>query len=182
VRIPLLGLDLRLVPAGESDIGSDAWPASQPVHSVYTEPFYLGLYEVTQRQWSALGVENPSTSKGDNLPVHDVSWQDAVAWIAKLNERTGGRFRLPTEAEWERAAQPATSPLVEHAWYRANSAIAPAAPFRESNAYAPRPVGSKRPNPLGFFDMQGNVAEWCSSLFRPYPWTPAADRESLSAP
>lgn len=176
VRVPVLNVEMLLVLAGESDIGSDALPASRPVHSVYTEPFYLARYELTQKQWLAINAENPSPIKGDKLPVHGVSWNDARAWIAKLNARTGGAFRLPTEAEWERAATPAQGDLTTAAWFRDNSAIPGAnAGFKEMNAYAPHNVGSKQANALGFFDMLGNVAEWCSSPWRPYPYSTRED-------
>lgn len=173
VRIKGIGIELLLVPAADTDIGSDQWPATRPVHSVHTEPFYLSKTEITQQQWEALGAENPSPTKGANFPVHNISWADAQAWIAKLNEKTQGNFRLPTEAEWERAAQPAEGPLEDQAWYRVNTATGAPGAFKESNAYTPKPVATKRPNKLGFHDMQGNVAEWCQSILKPYPFTEA---------
>jgi formylglycine-generating enzyme required for sulfatase activity len=171
VRVKGTGIEMLLVPGGETDIGSDQWPASRPVHSVQTEPFYVSKTEITQQQWEALGVENPSPVKGPNLPVHNISWNDAQTWIAKLNEKTKGNFRLPTEAEWERAASPAGGTLDDQAWYRANTATTPTPNFKESNAYSPKPVATKRPNNLGFHDLQGNVAEWCQSILKPYPYT-----------
>ena len=173
VRVRGTTIDLILVPAADTDIGSDQWPASRPVHSVHTEPFYLGKTEITQQQWEALGAENPSPVKGANLPVHNISWADAQAWIAKLNQKTNGAFRLPTEAEWERAAQPADGPLEGQAWYRANTAAGGTEGFKESNAYSPKPVATKTPNQLGFYDMQGNIAEWCQSILKPFPYTEA---------
>lgn len=171
VRVKGTGIEMLLVPGGETDIGSDQWPSSRPVHSVQTYPFYLSKTEITQQQWEALGVENPSPVKGPTLPVHNISWNDAQTWIKKLNEKTKGNFRLPTEAEWERAASPAEGTLDEQAWYRANTATTQTASFKESNAYTPREAGAKRANKLGFHDMQGNVAEWCQSVLKPYPYT-----------
>ena len=171
VRVKGTGIEMLLVPGGETDIGNDQWPASRPVHSVQTAPFYLSKTEITQEQWEALGVDNPSPLNGPALPVHNISWNDAHAWIAKLNEKTKGNFRLPTEAEWERAATPAEGPLDEHAWYRNNTATGQPGAFKESNAYSPKPVATKRPNKLGFHDLQGNVAEWCQSVLKPYPYT-----------
>ena len=173
VRVKGTSIELLLVPAADIDIGSDQWPATRPVHSVHTEPFYLSKTEITQQQWESLGLENPSPVKGPKLPVHNISWADAHAWIAKLNEKTQGSFRLPTEAEWERAAAPAEGPLEDQAWYRANTANGVAGVFKESTAYTPKPVATKRPNKLGFHDMQGNVAEWCQSILKPYPYTEA---------
>lgn len=176
VRVKGLGLEMLLVAGGETEMGNEKWPASRPVHAVYSEPFYLGKFEVTQKEWTALGMENPSAVKGDALPVYGISWEDARAWIARLNERTGGAFRLPTEAEWERAARlPSEGDLSGRAWYRENSAVASGPGFKEAGAYAPRAVGAKRSNAGGFFDLQGNVAEWCSSLLRPYPYSRAAE-------
>ena len=182
VRVAGLGMAMLLVPAGEVEMGSEAWRDAQPVHAVFAEPFYLGKFEVTQKEWSALGFENPSEVKGEKLPVHGVSWSEARGWIGKLNARTGGAFRLPTEAEWERAAKLTGSgeniPLSERAWFRGNSATSAVPGFRELTGYAPRAVGMKRPSPAGFFDLQGNVAEWCSSLIRPYPFDGRDGREA----
>ncbi len=188
VRVQVIGIEMQLVPGGEVDIGSERWPDSRPVHSVYEEPFYLGKYEVTQQEWSSLGMENPSPEKGVRMPVYGITWDEAQQWIALLNARVpGGGFRLPAEAEWERAASAGRrapdGALGEYAWFRENSAAGPVAAggFREAAAYRPREVGLKRPNTAGFFDMQGNVAEWCSSLFRPYPYVARDGRESLAA-
>lgn len=176
VKVKGLGLEMLLVAGGETEMGSEQWREARPVHAVYSEPFYLGKFEVTQKEWTALGMANPSPVKGDALPVYGISWADARAWIARLNERTGGAFRLPTEAEWERAARlPAQGPLEERAWFRANSAVERGPGFKEAGAYAPRAVGGKRPNAGGFFDLQGNVGEWCSSLLRPYPYSREAE-------
>jgi formylglycine-generating enzyme required for sulfatase activity len=173
VRVKGTSIELLLVPAADTDIGSDQWPATRPVHSVHTEPFYLSKTEITQQQWELLGLENPSPLKEPSFPVHNISWTDAQTWIAKLNQKTQGNFRLPTEAEWERAAQPAEGPLEDQAWYRANTASGAAGAFKESTAYAPKPVATKNPNKLGLYDMQGNVAEWCQSILKSYPYTEA---------
>ena len=183
VRVTGLGLEMRLVPGGETELGSEAWRDTQPVHSVYVEPFYLGQFEVTQREWTALGLTNPSEVKSDTLPVYGVSWHDAREWIARLNARTpGAAFRLPAEAEWERAARlNAGADLDAVAWYRANSAAGTSvAAFKESSSYAPRPAGQKRAGAAGFFDLQGNVAEWCASLLRPYPYDAGDGREAAA--
>lgn len=188
VRVRGVGIEMLLAPGVELDIGSERWPDARPVHSVYGEPFYLGKYEVTQQEWSSLGMENPSTEIGEAIPVHGISWTEAREWIARLNARVpGGGFRLPTEAEWERAALAGgtgrVGSLGQRAWFRENSASeqAPAGGFLESAAYRPRAVGLKLPTAAGFFDLQGNVAEWCSSLFRPYPYDARDGREADEA-
>jgi formylglycine-generating enzyme required for sulfatase activity len=187
VTVAGLGIEMVLIPAGEIDIGSESLTASKPVHTVRVSPFYLGAREVTQAEWSKVASENPSLHRGDVLPVNNVSWHDAQKWIGGLNSRVAGAgFRLPTEAEWEYAARSNAlrGSLGELAWFRENSLRngLPAQPFYESDAYAPRPAGSKKPTSPGLFDLRGNVWEWCSSLFRPYPYDEGDGREAPSDP
>jgi formylglycine-generating enzyme required for sulfatase activity len=195
VLVAEIDLAMRLVPGGEFDMGDDRYPASRPVHTVGVEAFYLGTYEVTQGQWRQVMGTNPSQHQGprfppsSRLPVERVSWNDCQRFVEQLNARVaGGGFRLPTEAEWEYAAR-AGFALIEsevestgrHAWYRGNSLLDAVEP-RERNEiddFSPRPVGTKSPNAWGFFDMQGNVWEWCSSLDRPYVFDPRDGREEL---
>ena len=124
-----------------------------------SRPFLLGKYPVTQAQWLAVMGDNPSRVQGADLPVDRVSWFDAQEFIRRLNAREGrGRYRLPTEAEWEYACRAGTtgvfccgdevSALGDHAWYDANS------------GGQPHPVGEKKPNAWGLHDMHGNVEEW----------------------
>ena len=196
VTVSGTGIAMALVPPGEFDMGADYLKGSQPVQTVRVEAFYLGKFEITQEQWTALMGTNPSVHQGGafpsvgRMPVEQVSWNDAQALVKKLNELVpGGGFRLPTEAEWEYAARAGSSgafqakELDRSAWYRDNSARGPATgdAFRTVDAYAPRPVGSKEPNKWGFYDMQGNVWEWCSSLLRPYVFDAGDGRESPTA-
>jgi formylglycine-generating enzyme required for sulfatase activity len=182
VRVPELAMEMILLTGGEFDLGSETLRGSQPVHTVRLEPVYLAARELTQRQWVALGLENPSTHRGDALPVHNISWNDARTAVERLNAKVaGGGFRLPTEAEWEYAARAEGGPLEEVAWYRGNSAIGAESGFREWNTYAPRPAGTKKPNRLGFHDLFGNVAEWCSTLMQPYPYDARDGRERMDA-
>jgi formylglycine-generating enzyme required for sulfatase activity len=136
------------------------WENEHPQHSVTISPFYIGKYEVTQAQWKAVMGKNnnPSNFKGDNLPVEMVSWNDAVEFCKKLSERTGRTYRLPTEAEWEYAARAgSTGPysfgddfnrLGDYAWFGGNSGS------------KTHPVGQKKSNDWGLYDMHGNVWEW----------------------
>jgi len=138
----------------------------KPVHEVCVDDFYIGKYEVTQGQWQRIMGSNPSyfSSCGDNCPVEKVSWNDAQEFIRKLNNQSGKRYRLPTEAEWEYAARSGgkrekwsgtsdESSLGDYAWYNANSGS------------KTHPVGQKRPNGLGLHDMSGNVWEWCQDWY-----------------
>lgn len=148
------------------DTFGDGYDIEKPVHEVCVDDLYLGKYSVTQGQWKAIMGNNPSQFKsGDNYPVESVSWNDAQDFIRKLNEKTGKRYRLPTEAEWEYAARSGgkkekwagtsnESELGEYAWYDKNS------------RNMTHPVGEKRPNGLGLYDMSGNVWEWVQDTYR----------------
>ncbi|MGF7036212.1 formylglycine-generating enzyme required for sulfatase activity [Paenibacillus mucilaginosus] len=146
-----------------------------PEHRVtITKPFYMGIYEVTQEQWQELMGNNPSTFKGDQAPVDSVSWDEAQRFIVKLQEKTGRKFTLPTEAQWEYAARAGTSTawdfgdneslLGEYAW------------FGDNSGGATHPAGQKKPNAWGLHDLYGNVQEWCRDWYAaPYPQGDAAD-------
>lgn len=160
-----VGMEFVEIPEGGFDMGS---PSSEkgrkfnegPVHNVnISYNFYLGKYEVTQKQWREIMGNSPSFNKGDDLPVEQVSWNDVQEFIKNLNEIEGtDKYRLPTEAEWEYAARAGTttmysygnniSELGDYAWYIGNS---------NGTSHV---VGQKKPNPWGLYDIHGNVWDW----------------------
>ncbi len=157
---PLTGTELILVTGGcyqMGDLFGDGRTDEQPVHEVCVGDFYLGKYEVTQRQWQQVMGYNPSEfQQGDNYPVESVSWQEVVEFTATLSG-SNGKFRLPTEAEWEYASRSGGKKQKfsgganadQFAWHEDNSGD------------KPKPVGQKQPNGLGLYDMSGNLFEWC---------------------
>lgn len=154
------------IPAGSFDMGSDSPQASDqnPVHQVtISHAFELQSTEVTQAQWTAVMGSNPSHFKGDDLPVEQVSWEDAQEFLRRLNIGDPGKnYRLPTEAEWEYACRAGSSELTHEdldaiAWWNKNS------------GQTTHPVGQKHPNAWGLYDMLGNVWELCGDWKDSYP-------------
>jgi formylglycine-generating enzyme required for sulfatase activity len=150
--------------------GQDCYRDEKPSHLVTVDSFYMSKYEVTQAMWrSIMGGLLPSMFKGDSLPVEQVSLRDVNEFLARLNKRTGKRYRLPTEAEWEFAARggaaskgfrfSGSNTVDDVAWYLGNS------------GNRTRPVGTKQANELGLYDLCGNVWEWCSDGWSAYPDT-----------
>ena len=122
--------------------------------------FWLGKYEVTQEQWLSVMKEERAKFQGEGLPQDSVSWDDCNQFIHRVNEYIGGGARLPTEAEWEYACRAGSDTpfsggltVEDVAWYAANS------------TGLPHKVGSKAPNAWGFYDMHGNLLEWCSDWY-----------------
>lgn len=193
-----IGMEFVSIPAGSFLIGSpesdgEARTFEKPQHRVIiTKPFRLGRYEVTQAQWERVMGSNPYSLDRSNpfyrlpgmadritRPDHPatVSWNDAQAFIARLNEREGGqRYRLPTEAEWEYAARAGTTTrysfgddgrlLGEHAWFGED--------FASGGTH---PAGRKKPNAWGLHDIHGNAWEWVNDWFDPeyYARSPPTD-------
>ena len=139
--------------------GSDCRDSEKPAHQVRVDSFEIGQYEVTQELWQAVMGDKPSHFGGcPECPVEQVSWDGVQVFLRKLNQLTGKRYRLPTEAEWEYAARggrqsrgyryAGSDDFDSIAWHKGNSGA------------KTHPVGQKAPNELGLHDMSGNVEEW----------------------
>ena len=169
-------LDLVLIPAGKFKMGSTESEKgrddNEPQHEVtLTKPFYMGKYEVTQEQWEAVMGSNPSSNKGPKLPVTVISWNDCQEFITKLNAKTNGCYRLPTEEEWEYACRAGTSTA-----YSFGDDITPKdANYKDSNINQTIKIGSYTQNAFGLYDMHGNVFEWCENWKAKYTERSATD-------
>ena len=150
-----------------SEQGRDGGYKERPVHKVTLSGFHIGKYEVTQGLWKEVMGSNPSGNKaGDSYPVEWVSWVDCQKFIEKLNARTGLNFRLPTEAEWEYAARGGNKSMGYK--YSGSNSIGDVAWYDDNSGYKTHPVGEKKPNELGLYDMSGNVWEWCQDWYGDY--------------
>jgi formylglycine-generating enzyme required for sulfatase activity len=168
-----IGMRLKLLPGGTFSMGTTLISRDErPVHQVtLTQPFYMGVHEVTQSQYEQVMGNNPSQFKGQSNPVEMVSWYDAVEFCRKLSSLTeeksaGGVYRLPTEAEWEYACRAGTDS--EYSFGNDASALSTYGWFNDNSGKTTHPVGKKRANGWGLYDMHGNVREWCLDSKRYY--------------
>ena len=138
----------------------------QPAHQVTLATYYIGETEVTQALWQAVMRANPSTFKGPQLPVENISLQNCTDFIQRLNQLTGRTFRLPTEAEWEYAARGGSKS--RNTQYSGSQNIAEVAWHKANSQKKTHPVKTKTPNELGIYDMTGNVMEWTPDAFDMY--------------
>ena len=177
-----LGMKFVRIPAGSFMMGSNNGDSDEhPQHRVsISKPFYLQTTEVTQGQWRSVMGNNPSGFKGDDLPVERVSWNAVQEFIVKLNAKEGGnKYRLPTESEWEYAARAGSTTaycfgddegrLGDYAWYDKNSGS------------KTHPVGQKKPNSWGLYDLHGNVWEWVQDWYGDYSSGSSTDPSGASS-
>ncbi|MFN8348801.1 MAG: SUMF1/EgtB/PvdO family nonheme iron enzyme [Spirosomataceae bacterium] len=175
--------DMAYVEGGTFQMGdtrNEGETDEKPVHSVTVSSFYMSKYEITQRQWESVMGSNPSYFKDcADCPVERVSWEDVQVFLGKLNVRTGGNYRLPTEAEWEYAAGGGSNnrtrfgngkDVLDATEANFNAEVEHKKSYSITGEYRVKTVkvGSFRSNGLGLYDMTGNVLEWCSDWYGAY--------------
>jgi formylglycine-generating enzyme required for sulfatase activity len=168
-------MKLVLIPAGKFTMGE-----GNDQHEVtLSKPFYVGVTEVTQAQYQAVMGTNPSNFKGETNPVDQVSWIDATEFCKKLSEKTRQAVRLPTEAEWEYACRAGTA--TAYSFGDADSALGDYAWYGSNSGNTTHPVGQKKPNAWGLYDMHGNVWEWCADWYGSYPTGAVTDPQGAAS-
>ena len=168
-----IGMIFLLVQVGEFEMGEAGCDQGEnQAHKVrITRRFYLGTLQVTQQEYETVMDDNPSLFRGPNLPVEHLTWTQANKFAERLSareeEKVAGRsYRLPTEAEWEYACRAGTTNNFSNGYtLLQNDANFSADNNPEGEARQTTSVGSFKPNPWGFYDMHGNVWEWCSDWF-----------------
>jgi len=184
-----IGMRLNLITPGSFVMGSKRWKESLPRRRVHIRrPFYISIFPVTQREWKRVLGKNPSFPKGDYLPAVNISWNDCHKFIMKLNALEGSlKYRLPSEAEWEYAARAGSTTrysfgddvkeLPLYAWMGEDWDVGEL-----------HPVGLKRPNEWGLYDVHGNIWEWCQDNWHPnfegaptdgWPWEEGGDENRV---
>lgn len=178
-----VGMKFTYIEPGEFVMGDSEGEFDEEPHRVtLTKPYYMGTFEVTNQQWQAVMGEVPSKMKKPEYPVERIDWEQATAFCRKLSDlpgeqQRGNTYRLPTEAEWEYACRAGSTSrwsfgdreedFGEYGWFRGNS---------EGHSH---PVGLKKPNQWGLYDMHGNIKEWCSDNYAPFTDAPTVDPDGV---
>ena len=156
---PVLLRKMKILPGGCFHMGSEEYSAEEPPHKVCLNSFYLDQYEVTEEQFENVQQMVPSIDHSGKIPAVNVTWADADNYCRKIG------LRLPSEAEWEYAARGGKVTSYFWGWEMDGSY----GWFKDNSDGTIHPIGEKKPNPLGFYDMNGNVWEWVSDWFEYYP-------------
>jgi formylglycine-generating enzyme required for sulfatase activity len=166
-----INLELVYIPAGSGMMGSSELDTEKPIHQVTVPAFHLSKYPITQAQYQAIVGDNPSHFRGDNRPVEQVSWWDALRFCRKLSAKTQQTYRLPTETEWEYACRAGTNTAFHFgdgislalANYHRN--VGYSSSMHSKSREETSNVGSYPPNSFGLYDLHGNVSEWCQDTW-----------------
>jgi acetoin utilization deacetylase AcuC-like enzyme/formylglycine-generating enzyme required for sulfatase activity len=185
------GLEMVVIPGGWFEMGNADMPDEAPVHKVWVSSFWMDRCEVPQKQFRKYQISDPSHFKGENQPLERINWTDAAIYCNERSMAEGlqpcydeqswecnfdaNGYRLPTEAEWEYTCRAGTSTrysfgddarqLTSYAW------------FAENSSGKTHPIGRKKPNPWGLYDMHGNVAEWCNDRYAKDYYDVSPDRD-----
>jgi len=174
------GVEMVLIPAGSFQMGNARGQEDEkPVHTVSLDAFLMDKYEVTQAEFDKYQLPNPSHFKGPTLPVEQVTWVQAAVYCNARSKAEGlspcynedtaacdfqaDGYRLPTEAEWEYACRAGTDS--EYSFSSDSRKLGEYGWFADNSNKKTHPVGEKKPNPWGLYDMHGNVAEWCNDIY-----------------
>jgi acetoin utilization deacetylase AcuC-like enzyme/formylglycine-generating enzyme required for sulfatase activity len=174
------GIEMVVIPAGWFEMGGeDGSPDERPVHRVWVGPFWMDRYEVTQPEFRKYQLPDPSHFKNPKHPLDQINWTDAALYCNERSRAEGlepaydedtwrcnfnaNGYRLPTEAEWEYACRAGTD--TKYNFGNDSKKLRSYAWFAENSAGKTHPVGQKRPNLWGLYDMHGNVAEWCNEFY-----------------
>ncbi|MBC8870391.1 MAG: formylglycine-generating enzyme family protein [Planctomycetes bacterium] len=174
------GVEMVLIPEGRLSMGSKRGdPDEAPIHNVWVDSFLIDRHEVTQEEYTKFVIGNPSRFKDPKHPVEQVRWLEAAFYCnarslsedlepcydeetGACNPRASG-YRLPSEAEWEYACRAGTE--TEYSFGGGGRTLKTYAWYKENANKRTQPVGQKKPNPAGLYDMHGNVAEWCNDKY-----------------